>query len=121
MARNAQAQSTADRGVQGEDARRFAEIEAVESCGLAVAGGQRRRIVGGLLFCGIFRVGIFRMILFGKSVPAKAILTILAAIVVTALFWTKLLVLPGSSQTPNAGRNAPRVAPQPASSGESPF
>jgi cobalt-zinc-cadmium efflux system membrane fusion protein len=67
------------------------------------------------------RVGIFNMTFLQRSSAAKSIFTILAAIVVAALFWTKLLVLPGSSQTTNASRNASRIAPQSGSSEEAPF
>jgi cobalt-zinc-cadmium efflux system membrane fusion protein len=66
------------------------------------------------------RVGLFKMILFGKSLPAKIIFAILGAIVATALLWTGAIVLRGSSQTTNAGRNAPRVAPHSGSSEEAP-
>jgi cobalt-zinc-cadmium efflux system membrane fusion protein len=61
------------------------------------------------------------MTLFGKSVPAKIIFAILAAILVAALLWTKAIVPPGSSETTNANRNASRTAPPSASSEEAPF
>jgi cobalt-zinc-cadmium efflux system membrane fusion protein len=61
------------------------------------------------------------MMLFGKSLRAKVIFAILAAIVATALLWTRAIVLPSSSQTTNAGRNASQVAPQSASGEEAPF
>jgi cobalt-zinc-cadmium efflux system membrane fusion protein len=67
------------------------------------------------------RVGIFNMTFLHRSSAGKAVFTILATIVVTGLFWTKLLVLPGSSQTPNASRNASRAAPQSGSSEGAPF
>jgi membrane fusion protein, heavy metal efflux system len=57
---------------------------------------------------------------FGKSVPAKIIFTILAAIVVAALLWTRAIVPPSSSETTKANRNASSTAPQPGSSAEAP-
>jgi cobalt-zinc-cadmium efflux system membrane fusion protein len=58
------------------------------------------------------------MMLLGKSLPAKVIFAILAAIVATALLWTGAIVLPSSSQTTTASRNVSRVAPQSASGEE---
>jgi membrane fusion protein, heavy metal efflux system len=64
---------------------------------------------------------MFKMTLFGKSVPAKVLLTILAAIVVAALLGTRAIVPPGSSETTKANPSASRIAPQSASSGGAPF
>jgi cobalt-zinc-cadmium efflux system membrane fusion protein len=61
------------------------------------------------------------MILFGKSVPAKVIFTILAAVVAAALRWTSAIVPPGSSETTNASRSASRAAPQSGLTQEAPF
>jgi membrane fusion protein, heavy metal efflux system len=64
---------------------------------------------------------MLKMTLFGKPLPAKVIFAILAAIVATALLWTRAIVLPSSSQTTTASRNVSRVAPQSASGEEAPF
>jgi cobalt-zinc-cadmium efflux system membrane fusion protein len=61
------------------------------------------------------------MTLFGRSVPAKVILTILAAIVAVALLWTRTIVPPSSSETANPNRNAAPTAPPSASSEQAPF
>jgi cobalt-zinc-cadmium efflux system membrane fusion protein len=66
------------------------------------------------------RVGIFKMTLFGKSVPAKILFTILVAAVAAGLLWTRVVVPPSSSETTNANRNVFRTAPPSGSSVEAP-
>jgi cobalt-zinc-cadmium efflux system membrane fusion protein len=64
---------------------------------------------------------MFGMTLFRKSIPAKIIFTVLAAIVAAALLWTRAIVPPGSSETTDAGRSAPRIVSNSASNGEAPI
>jgi cobalt-zinc-cadmium efflux system membrane fusion protein len=61
------------------------------------------------------------MTLFGKSVPAKVIVTILAGIVAAALLWTRAIVPTGSSETTSARHDAPRTGTQPSLSDEAPI
>lgn len=61
------------------------------------------------------------MTLFRNSIPAKIIFAVLAAIVAAALLWTRAIVPPGSSETTDAGRNATRTVPNPASNGDVPI
>jgi membrane fusion protein, heavy metal efflux system len=64
---------------------------------------------------------MFGMSLFRRSIPAKIIFMVLAAIIAAALLWTRAIVPPGSSETTDTGRNVPRIVPNSASSGEVPI